>query len=203
MTRTLPALFVAVTVTLGTAGCGTTGGLPTNARRLLEVEPDAQMDPAAMARVYASASFEFGWQEGGGGPEMLGHYHTVRMSADGRGTYTAPFTNGRQLRLRQTSFALPSAKVLQLRRLLKKVDVLSLPKAYRGNMADGMQVRVQVRSAGVDKRILCTDEYFPPEVRKLADFVHAEVTGPLEAQVAVGRVLGDDEIVYELFETPY
>jgi hypothetical protein len=206
-------LFLSAVACFLCFGCES-GGLPENSA-LKELLPDDPPTAAARRDLRTARDFEFGWQESAGWPRRVEHAQTLRLAADGTGTYTAAprdvevtlpdrygkLVTGMMAERRQITFKVPPETVRRLRELLSNVDFLSLGRRYSGTRRDeaGYYVRLEIRAGGTEKRVECKEDYFPQALRRIAAFVHKELTGPQAAAVATGRVLDWEEAPGLLF----
>jgi hypothetical protein len=62
------------------------------------------------------------------------------------------------------------------------IDYPSLKRAYHANVCDGTQWRIRLDVSDVTKKIYCAN-YFPSEVRRLADFIGGELLPAHDAEV--------------------
>jgi hypothetical protein len=145
------------------------------------------------ADVLRADDFSFGFAEGG----WIGPNGFDVLVVDARGEATYDFEE--QGVFRKLRFTVAPQTLTSLRQLLAGGGFLSLNRRYADEkIADGTQRALRLDAGGVSKVVQCMND-FPPPVRQLTKFVHAEILSARQGDRAKGEKIEREEYLQMVF----
>jgi hypothetical protein len=170
---------------LGIAGCS--GGSS------VEVLGDDPPDGPKRADVLNADDFSFSFAEGGW--IALNGFDALVVNAQGEAAYGF-LEEGVFRKLR---FTVAPQTLTSLRKLLADGGFLSLNRRYANEkIMDGTQRALRLDAGGVSKVVNCMND-FPPPVRQLTRFVHAEILAAKQGDRAKGEKIEREAFLQMVF----
>ena len=159
------------------------GQLPPPLGRSIKTEDDPVSAEAGSVDLVNAADFQFTWGDGSG---MYG-YDVVKVTADGRVTYTFADPPNNATKWKYAAFTLDAQTMTDLRKLLVGMDYFRLKKVYYdAGLADGTQRFVKVIASGKRKSVYCSN-YFPSPVCDVQGFVEVRIIQPHSSEIAAAQ----------------